>query len=265
MDKISEPFDLGVITSHKDFKRKYPKSSFNKDIERRIALCLIELSSTQIKEIKIHAWQCLFIHVYRTEKFDDVQYTQGAPFSIFNIYDYGIRADEKEQLEALGNKLSKIASLSKIIPTEVLCQIEAMAKGIKTRKQVRHDKTPSFFDHKKLIDLRNATRDLLDKRSKKRAKTIKKIKEFEKWVIADFLDSYISGLLSIIKTPPKSGHTYNQELEELIESTIELFRNYYIPLNQYKTSRGGSLPLRVQVRKIMNNAWSSSSMRTPSG
>ncbi len=265
MDKISAHFDLAVITSHKDFKRKYPKSSFNKDIERHIASCSIKLSGTQIKKIKTHAWECLFIYVYRTEEFDGVQYTQGAPFSIFNIFNYGIRADEKNQLETLGDALSKIASLSKIIPTEVLCQIEAIAIGIKTRKPVDHDKTPSFFDYNKLIDLRNATRGLLDRRSKKSAKKTTRKKELKKWAIDGFLDSYISGLLSIIKTPPKSGHTYNRELEELIKSTLEIFSSYRIPLNKYETPSGGSLPLRDQVRKIMNNAWSSSSMRSPSG
>lgn len=85
MDKISEPFDLAVITSHKDFKKKYLKSSFDKDIERRIALCSIELSSAQIKKIKIHAWQCLVSYVYRTEEFDGVQYTQGA-HSVYSIH-----------------------------------------------------------------------------------------------------------------------------------------------------------------------------------
>ncbi len=254
MDKISEPFDLAVITSHPDFKKKYPKSSFDKDIERRIALCSIGLSSAQIKKIKIHAWQCLVSYVYQTEKFDGVQYTQGAPFSTFNIFDYGTRADEKKQLETLGDALSEIANLSKIIPTEVLCKIEAMAVRIKTLKPVHHDKTPFFFDYNKLIYLKNATRGLLDRRSKKSAKKTERKIELKKWAIVVFLNSYISGLMSIIKTPPKSGHTYNRELEELIKSTLALFISYHIPLNKYETPSGGSLPLRVQVRRIMNNA-----------
>lgn len=129
-----------------------------------------------------------------------------------------------------------------------------MAIGIKTRKPVHHGKTPSFFDYYNLIDLRDAARGLLDRRSKKSAKKTERKIELKKWAIVVFLNSYISGIMSIIKTPPKSGHTYNRELEELVKSTLELFSSYYIPLNKYETSRGGSLPLRVQVRKIMNNA-----------
>lgn len=253
MTEQSENINLGIITNNPIFKNNYPKTCFDEDIENSISLCSIELSTSQINEIKYYAWLSLVFYVSETEEFDE---TRPPLREFFQLFNYGVRKEEKKLLEELTDTLSKLAVLSKKIPSIVLCTIEAKEKVKKTGKSVKHNSAPSFFDYDNLMSFKNATNDLLNRRSKLRTKKITIDTEAQKDAISRFLYFYISHLIGIIRQPPKSGHSYNRNLEELIKSTFVTFRAYHVPLSEYETQNGDSLPLRVKVRKIMTNAWS---------